>query len=147
MRWDDVIYKAGEARVVAYRNNTEWAAQTVRTTGPAAALRLKADQADTAPDGEDLSFATLEVTDAKGDLVRDNYDSVTFSVSGPGEIMATDNGNPADLTPFPSLERKASSSLALAMAIVKGKKGNAETVIVTASGTGLQTGSVEINVA
>ncbi|KAF3047807.1 hypothetical protein E8E11_004842 [Didymella keratinophila] len=145
LRWDDVVYEPGELRVVAYRNGTQWAIQTVRTTGPAAALRLKADRAEIAADGEDLSFVTLEVIDAKGDIVRDNYDAVTFSVSGPGVIVATDNGNPADLTPFPSLERKAFSGLALA--IVKGKKGVAGTVVVTASGTGLQTGSAVVNVA
>jgi beta-galactosidase len=145
LRWDDVIYESGELHVVAYRNDTEWATQTVRTTGPAAALRLKVDRAEIAADGEDLSFVTLEVIDANGDVVRDNYDAVTFSVSGHGEIVATDNGNPADLTPFPSLERKVFSGLALA--IVKGKKGEAGTVIVTASATRLQTGSVVVNVA
>lgn len=77
--------------------------------------------------------------------MRDNYGTVTFSVPGAGEIVATDNGDPADLTPFPSLERKGFSGLA--SAIVKGKKGEAGTVVVAASGTGLQTGSVVVNVA
>lgn len=145
LRWNDVIYEPGEVHVVAYRNGTEWATETVRTTGAATGLRLKADRTEIAADGEDLSFITLEVVDGRGDVVRDNYDAVTFSVSGPGEIVATDNGNPADLTSFPSLQRKAFSGLALA--IVKAKKGESGAVTVTASGTGLQAGSVVVNVA
>ncbi|KAF1933829.1 glycoside hydrolase family 2 protein [Didymella exigua CBS 183.55] len=145
LRWNDIVYEPGELHVVAYRNGTEWATANVRTTGAAARLQLTADRAAIAADGKDLSFVTLEVLDAKGDVVRDNYDAVTFSVSGPGEIVATDNGNSADLTPFPSLERKAFSGLALA--IVKAKKGESGAVTVTASGTGLQTGSVIVNVA
>lgn len=153
LRWDDVVYEPGEIHVVTYRNGTEWATDTVRTTGAAAGYRLTADRADIAADGEDLSFITVEVVDAKGDLVRDNYDPITFSISGPGEIVATDNGNPADLTPFPSLERKAFSGLALA--IVKAKKGESGSFSLNAvasvagNGTerisGVQGGTVTVN--
>ncbi|KZM19541.1 Beta-galactosidase [Ascochyta rabiei] len=142
LRWDDVIYEPGEVHVVAYRNGTEWASDTVRTTGAVAGLRLKADRVEIAADGEDLSFVTLEVIDENGDVVHNADSAITFSVSGPGEIVATDNGNPADLTPFPSLERKAFSGLALA--IVKAKKGESGTITVTASGNGLSAGSVNV---
>ncbi|KAJ4358875.1 hypothetical protein N0V95_002655 [Ascochyta clinopodiicola] len=142
LRWNDVIYEPGEVHVVAYRNGTEWASDTVRTTGAVAGFRLKADRAQIAADGDDLSFVTLEVIDANGDVVRNADSAITFSVSGPGEIVATDNGNPADLTPFPSLERKAFSGLALA--IVKAKKGESGTITVTASAKGLSAGSVTV---
>ncbi|XPS94532.1 Beta-galactosidase [Ascochyta lentis] len=142
LRWNDVIYEPGEVHVVAYRNGTEWARDTVRTTGAVAGFRLKTDRIEIAADGEDLSFITLEVVDANGDVVHNADSATTFSVSGPGEIIATDNGNPADLTPFPSLERKAFSGLALA--IVKARKGESGAITVTASGNGVSAGSVTV---
>jgi beta-galactosidase len=153
LRWDNVVYEPGEVYVITYCNGTEWATDIVRTTGPAAGFRLSADRADIAADGEDLSFVTVEVVDAKGELVPNNYDPITFSISGPGEIVATDNGDPADLTPFPSLERKAFSGLALV--IVKAKKGESGsftvTAIASAAGNGterissMQAGSATVN--
>jgi beta-galactosidase len=142
LRWNDVLYEPGEVHVVTYRNGTEWATDTVRTTGAAAGLQLTADRVEIAADGEDLSFITLEIVDEKGDVVRDANTAVTFSVSGPGQIVATDNGNPADLTPFPSLERKAFSGLALA--IVKGKIREPGSITVTAVAAGVQAGSVVV---
>lgn len=142
LRWNDVIYEPGEIRVVAYRSGTEWATDTVRTTGAAAGFRLKADRAEINADGDDLSFITLQVIDAQGDVVRDSISAVSFSIFGPGEIIATDNGDPADLTPFPSLKRKAFSGLALA--IVKAKKGESGTITVTASGDELKKGIVTV---
>ena len=43
LRRYDVAYEQGELHVVAYRNGTEWATQTKRTTGSAAAVRGQAD--------------------------------------------------------------------------------------------------------
>ena len=40
---------------------------------------------------------------------------IIFSIEGPGKIIATDNGNPADMTAFPSLTRKGFNGLALAV--------------------------------
>lgn len=91
--------------MVAYKNGMPWATISVRTIGPAVGLRMKTDGAEIAANGEDLSYVTLEIVDAKGDVVRNDCDAVTFSIDGPGEIVAADNGNPADPTPFPSLEK------------------------------------------
>lgn len=142
LRWNNIIYEPGEVHVVAYRNGTQWATDTVRTTGAVTCVRLKADRTEIAADGEDLSFVTLEVVDANGDVVRNADIAITFSVSGPGKIVATDNGDPADLTPFPSLERRAFSGLALA--IVKAKKGESGSISVTASAAGVQSGSITV---
>ena len=143
LRWDDVVYEPGEVYVVTYRNGAEWATDIVRTTGPAVGFLLKGDRADIAADGDDLSFVTVLVVDANGNLVPDNYDPITFSISGPGEIVATDNGDPADLTPFPSLERKAFSGLALA--IVKAKKGESGSFTITAIASAAGNGTERIS--
>ncbi|KAF2856827.1 glycoside hydrolase family 2 protein [Plenodomus tracheiphilus IPT5] len=143
IRWDDVVYAPGEVRVVTYKNGTEWATSSIRTTGAATTIRLTADRKEIAADGDDLSFVSLELVDDNGELVRNANDHVTFSISGPGEIVATDNGFEADFTPFPSLERDAFNGLALA--VVKGKRGETGSIKVTASAAGLVDGSVDIN--
>ncbi|RYC67176.1 hypothetical protein [Spirosoma sordidisoli] len=42
---------------------------------------------------------------------------IWFEVSGPGELVATDNGDPADLVSFASNERKAYNGLTLAISM------------------------------
>ncbi|KAF6816277.1 beta-galactosidase (glycosyl hydrolase family 2) [Colletotrichum plurivorum] len=141
-RWDEVRYEPGELRVATWKDGAEWAETTVRTVGAAAQLRATADRTAIAADGSDLSFVTVEVLDEAGDVVRFADNSLTFSITGPGEIVATDNGDPADLAAFPSLERKAFSGLALA--IVRSEEGAAGEIVVTVSGDGLKGAEVKI---
>ncbi|CAO2657636.1 Nn.00g037620.m01.CDS01 [Neocucurbitaria sp. VM-36] len=141
-RWNDVVYQSGDLKVVTYKDDQEWATATVRTTGAAAKLRLKADRSNIAANGNDLSFITLEIVDSNGDVVPNANNAITFSASGPGEIVATDNGFQADFTPFPSKNRNAFNGLALA--IVKANKGQGGSVIITAKAEGLAEGSVTV---
>lgn len=119
LRWDDVVYEPGELKVVAYKNGKQWATETVKTTGKASQLKLSADRKVIRATGKDLSFITVSVTDNKGLPVPDANNKITFRIEGPGEIVATDNGDPADLVAFPSKERNLYSGLAVV--IVRGK--------------------------
>ncbi|WYZ37665.1 hypothetical protein EsH8_II_001171 [Colletotrichum jinshuiense] len=141
-RWDEVKYEPGELKVVTYKDGAEWAENVVKTVGEATTLRISADRTTIDADGLDLSFITIEVLDANGDLVRFADNAITFSVSGPGVIVATDNGNPADLVAFSSPERKAFSGLALA--IVRSEEGVAGDITVTASGEGLKGAEITV---
>ncbi|KAH9883782.1 glycoside hydrolase [Xylariomycetidae sp. FL2044] len=141
-RWDDVVYEPGELRVVAYKDGEEWATDTKRTVGDAAALNITVDRATISGDGADLAFVTVAVVDEAGDTVPMAGNTITFSVSGPAEIVATDNGDPADMTEFPSLERNAFSGLALA--IVRPEAGASGEIVVSASSEGLAGGEVTI---
>jgi len=67
---------------------------------------------------------------------------IKFEIEGPGEIVATDNGDPVSYTPFQSHEREAFNGLALV--IVKSKKGSEGTFTVTATAEGLSAGELEI---
>jgi beta-galactosidase len=143
-RWDNVTYAAGEVRVVTYKNGAQWAVDAKRTVGAAAGLNMTADRTAIAGDGYDLSYITVGVVDAKGDAVPRANNTVTFSVSGPGQIVATDNGDPTDMTAFPSLTRKAFNGFALA--IVKAKGNSTGQVVVSATATGLAAAQVTIQV-
>ncbi len=135
IRWDDVVYQPGELRVVAYKNGKQWATDTVKTTGAASKLALKPDRATITGDGHDLSFVTLTVQDAAGLMDPRARNLIHFSISGPGEIVATDNGDATDMDIFSKPERKAFNGLALA--IIKAKRGQTGTITVTAKSEGL----------
>ncbi len=142
-RWDYVTYQPGEVRVVTWKGGKPWAEASVRTAGPAAALRLTPDRATIAGDGKDLSFVTLSVVDANGAMARTAKHPIRFSIDGPGEIVATDNGDPTDMTAFPSRDRKAFNGLALV--IVRGIPGRRGTVTVRAEADGLTAASTVID--
>lgn len=143
-RWDDVTYEAGEVRVVTYKDGEEWAENTIRTTGEATGLNLTTYQQRTSvsADGTDLIFISAMVVDDKGDVVPDAEHSVRFSVDGPGEIIATDNGDQTDFIPFPETERKAFSGKVLA--IVRAEKGASGEFTVKAEADGLEQGEVTL---
>ncbi|MFT4249553.1 MAG: beta-galactosidase GalB, partial [Pseudomonas sp.] len=123
LRWDQVVYQPGELRVQAYKNGRPWAQETVRTAGPAARLELRADRGAIRGDGRDLAFVTARVLDARGVPVPTANLRLRFDIDGAGEIVATDNGDPTDMTAFPSPARAAFNGLALA--IVRGRPGRA----------------------
>ncbi|HEY4330805.1 MAG TPA: beta-galactosidase GalB [Phycisphaerae bacterium] len=135
LRWDDVTYAPGELKVVAYKNGKEWATDSVKTAGAAAKITLSADRAAIAADGKDLSFVTLTITDKDGIPVPQTNVLIHFSLTGPGEIVATDNGDPSDLTPFPSKDRKTFDTLALA--IIRSKTSSPGVLTLTAKSENL----------
>ncbi|PVH68287.1 glycoside hydrolase family 2 protein [Cadophora sp. DSE1049] len=142
-RWDDVVYQPGELRVVTYKNGSIWAEDNVRTSGAAARLEITADRTDVQPDGKDLSFITVRVVDSEGNLVPEARNEVNFSLTGTGEIVATDNGDPTDFTSFGSRDRKAFNGLALA--IVRVAKADPRPIVISASGYGLEAAQVVLN--
>ncbi len=135
IRWDDVKYQAGELRVVAYRQGAKWAEDVRRTAGPVAKLDLAADRADLRADGQDLAFITVRLVDQAGELVPRAKNRVAFALTGPGEIVATDNGDATSFEPFQATERAAYNGLVLA--IVRTRAGEAGTITVTAKSPGL----------
>lgn len=144
LRWDDVKYAPGELKVVAYKNGKKWATDVVRTAGPATKLILAADRATIAADGRDLSFITVTVADRKGQLVPRSKNQLKFEIEGPGEIIATDNGDPTSFESFQAPERKAFNGLALV--IVRAKASETGKIKLTATADGLTSGSVTLRV-
>ena len=142
LRWNDVVYQAGELKVVAYKNGKEWAQDVIKTTGPAAKLLLTADRAKIKADGLDLSFITVTVADTNGLLVPRSKNSIKFEVSGPGEIVAVDNGDATSFEPFQASHRKAYNGLALV--IVRAKKGELGSFTLIAKSEGLKDSKVTL---
>ncbi len=142
LRWDDVVYEPGELKVVAYKNGKPWAEDLMKTTGAAAKLDLTADRPVIAADGSDLSFVTLQVSDAEGLLVPRSHNRFKLSIEGPGEIIAVGNGDPTCLESFQSLERPVFNGLALV--VVRSQKGMPGAIRLTAQSEGLAGSAVEL---
>jgi beta-galactosidase len=136
LRWDDVKYEPGELKVVAYKNGKKWVEDAVKTTGEPARLEASADRDEIRADGRDLSFITVRVADKNGLTVPRANNLIRFSLEGPGEIVATDNGDPTNFVPFPSYEREAFSGLALV--IIRSKPQESGSITVTAQSPGLK---------
>ena len=142
LHWDDVVYQPGEVSVVAYKGGQEWARDRVRTAGAAARLVATANRRAIAADGKDLAFVTVRIVDRKGALVPRAKDRVRFALEGPGEIVATDNGDPTNFEPFPSSARNAFNGLCLV--IVRAKPGVVGRITLHAEAKGLERAAVEL---
>ena len=143
LRWDSVVYEPGILKAVAYKDGKQWAIHEVKTTGIPVKIALSADRNVIDADGKDISFVTVRILDSDGNLVPNADNKIWFEISGTGEIVATDNGNPADMISFASKERSAFGGLALV--IMRGKKGKKGEMKLTARSERLDSGSVIIS--
>ena len=67
---------------------------------------------------------TLRVTDAGGQLAPRSKNRISFDVTGPAEIIATDNGDATSFEPFQSKERAAFNGLCLVIVRSTGQSGS-----------------------
>lgn len=95
IRWDDVVYRSGTLKAVAYKNGEVWGGEEVRTAGKARRIELKADYV-----GEDLVYVIATIVDSKGTVVPQASNLITFSTMGPARIIATDAGDPTSHRSF-----------------------------------------------
>ena len=136
LRWDSVYYEPGEIKVVAYKKGKIWATNGIKTTGKPSKLVATADRKAIDADGKDLSFITVQITDQDGLMVPRSNNLIEFNIEGPGEIVATDNGDSSNMVAFPSHEREAFNGLALV--IIRSQKGVKGTIKVTAKSNRLK---------
>jgi beta-galactosidase len=123
LRWDDVLYEPGELKVIAYKNGKPWATDAMTTADLPQQLMASFDPIEIVDDGRDLAFVTVRIADRNGVTVPRSENHITFSIDGPGEIVATDNGDSTNMVPFSSHERDAFNGMAVA--IVRAKPGQA----------------------
>lgn len=143
LRWDDVRYEPGTLEVVVFRNGSEWARDKVNTTGAPAGLCVSAETKTVVADGTDVCYVNVCVRDAEGLVVPDAKIPVSFSVNGPGVIVATDNGDETDFGDFRSTRRNTFNGWA--QAIIRAVPGQSGDITVTASsGDGIAPSSATV---
>jgi beta-galactosidase len=137
-----VPYAPGELKAIAYQDGKRVAATVIKTAGAPAQVVLEPDRTTIAADGDDLSFVTVRVEDKDGNICPMADNLVKFALDGPGKIAGVDNGNAATVEPFQADYRKAFNGLALV--IVRGERGQAGRVKITATGEGLRAGEATV---
>ena len=141
LRWDDVVYQPGKVEAIGWKDGKKVASETVKTAGPVKKIKLTLEKGF----GEgDLYYIDATLTDKKGVFNPIAANELTFSVKGPGEIVAVDAGDPTCLTPFHSDSIKAFNGLA--SVIIKVKPGAKGKIVVTATSDGLKKGKTGIHV-
>ncbi|MBK1875888.1 glycoside hydrolase family 2 TIM barrel-domain containing protein [Pelagicoccus mobilis] len=142
LRWDDVVYEPGVLKVVAYKNGKPWADAVMKTTGEASKLSLSVDRDVINPDGQDLAFVTVQVSDKKGQMVPRSHNSVEYTIDGPGEIIAVGNGDPTNHESFQATKRKVFNGLALV--VIRSKAGERGKIRLTAKSQGLKSEKIVV---
>ncbi|QBY06160.1 DUF4982 domain-containing protein [Thalassotalea sp. HSM 43] len=129
LQWQ-VEYQPGDIRVVAYSQGKMVAEKQIHTAGPASNVVLSADRVVIDADGDDLSFITVDVVDANGNLVPDADNLIHFKVDGPATIAAVGNGDSATTEPFIANYRRAFNGKALL--VIRSKQGQSGDITVSA---------------
>jgi len=89
LKWQNVVYRPGEIKVVAYRNGRVWAEETVRTAG--APVTVKA----THKTWDELDYWTFTAVDADGNPATTGSLRLRFRVRN-GSLVGVGNGDPTD---------------------------------------------------
>lgn len=115
----NVTYTAGTLSTKAYDENgneitlnDSCGRYTVSTPGTASALQIKQNRTEIAADGSSLVYVEVDVTDANGNPDTAATNSISFTLTGPGEIMGVDNGDQATTAKYqqPSVLTSATSA-------------------------------------
>ncbi|WEK17679.1 MAG: beta-galactosidase GalB [Candidatus Pedobacter colombiensis] len=138
-----VKYEPGTLKAVSKKNGQVVLVKEINTAGKPAKIELLTDRNQIAADGKDLSFVTVRILDAKGNLVPDADNLVQFKLEGEGTIAGVDNGFQASLEPFKAEYRKAYRGLCLAIVEAKNKAGKIKLIATSA---GLKPSEVWISV-
>jgi beta-galactosidase len=118
-----IPFEPGLLKAVARTGSKIVLTKEVRTAGKPAKIILIPDRKVIKADGSDLSFVTVKVVDANGDLVPGADNLIKFQVDGAGFIAAVDNGSQISNEPFKADYRKAFHGKCLAIVQSNGKSG------------------------
>ena len=128
LRWNDVVYRPGELRVVAYDSCGRKAGERiVRTAGAPAGLELAADrknlEAPSPASTPDLAFVTVRLTDRDGNLCPVASDRLSFAAEGAIRFHSVCNGDQTSLESFvrPTMKAFGGQLVVVVEAVRRGK--------------------------
>jgi beta-galactosidase len=150
-----VAFAPGTIKAVARINNKVVAQDELRTAGKPAHLLLTTGLAAAtltqkpevspapalSPDWNDISYVTATLVDANNTVIPDSTTLVHFSTTGPGKIIAVDNGNLLDHDPFQATDRKLYEGHAIAILRATSSSGN---ITLTATTEGVPSATITL---
>lgn len=138
-----VPYESGTLKAISRLNGKTVLTQEVKTAGAPAKIELMPDRRALAANGKDLSYITVRILDAQGNLVPDANNLINFSITGSGSLAGADNGSQTSLESFKADHHNAFNGLCMAIVQSTAKTGP---IIIKASSPGLKTQSIVIHV-
>ncbi|GAC1438914.1 MAG: beta-galactosidase GalB [Sediminibacterium sp.] len=138
-----VKYEPGMLKAVSAKNGKTVLVKKINTAAAPAKISLTADRKTIHADGKDLSFITVKIEDAAGNLVPDAANLVHFDVQGGGTIAGVDNGSETSMESFKAIRHKAFNGLCLLVVQAKDKR---STIRVKATAEGLTPAAISIEV-
>jgi beta-galactosidase len=137
-----VPYQPGTLKAAGYKGRKQVSISELKTAGDPVFIKLTADKPEIRADGQDLSYITVELNDAAGIRNPDAENLVSFSIEGPGTIIAVGNANPVSIESYQLPQRKAWRGRCLVIVKSESKAGP---IILKATAQGLNPASIEIN--
>ena len=138
-----VPFQAGTLKAVSRKNGKTVLEKEIKTAGAPATLKLSADRKTIKADGNDLSFVTVDITDANGVLSPNANNEIQFSLKGNGKIVGVCSGDPVSHESYKGDRHTALNGKCLVV-IQAGEK--AEKLELTASASGLKSSTTIITV-
>jgi beta-galactosidase len=139
-----VPYQPGKLEVVAFTAGKEIARRAVETTSEPVSLQLLPDRTAIVGDGWDAVPITVQALDAKGRPVPSANLPITFSISGPGEIIGLGNGDANSHEPEKGNQRSLYNGLA--QVIIQSKTNSNGTISLVASSGNVQAATLVLTV-
>jgi beta-galactosidase len=135
-----VPYQPGILKAVGITGKKQVNTSELKTAGDPAQIRIKADRSIIKADGQDLSYITVEVTDANGIRNPKAENPILFDIEGPATIVGIGNANPVSLESYQLMYRKAWHGKCLVIVKSGLEKGN---IVLKASSPGLPSASIQ----
>jgi len=137
-----IPFQAGTLKAISRKNGKTVLETEIKTAGNPALLKLTADRNTIKADGNDLSFVTVDITDAKGVLSPNANNEISFSLKGNGKIIGVCSGDPVSHESYKGTKHTALNGKCLVV-IQSGNK--AEKLELTANANGLKAATITIS--
>ncbi len=122
----EVVYEAGELTAVGYMGGVERSRSLLKTSGAPAFIRLTPDRDVIDAEYGDLSYVTIEMLDAAGNLVPHADHNICFNVGGPGTLLAVCSSDPKTEEMYTGDRRRLYKGRALVVIRSEGVEGDIE---------------------
>lgn len=142
LMWNDVIYKPGTLKVIAFNaDGNAVASKEIKTADKPYQIVLDADRKTVNADGKDISFVTVSVVDKNGVLCPTATNQLKFDVTGKGNFRAVCNGDATSLELFHKPTMKLFSGKLVVLVQSTKETGD---ITLKVKGKGLKSGSIKI---
>ncbi len=139
-----VSFAPGILQAVARNDGQIVATDELRTAGKPAKIILSTETKTLAPTFDAVAIVRAKITDADGIEIPRAHDLISFKISGPGQVVAVDNGDNSSHELFQASERQAFEGECVAFVKANASSGK---IVLNATAVGLTAGAIQIEAA